>query len=250
VEAPWDDIENTTLEKLNYYNYFTEVEEEFVRRRGAHIYISTADWALVETWKNKGIPLHLVLRAINEAFDQYDRQPRKRGLVNTLFYCQQSVEITFDDYKLSQVGAAAPEDSTAASQKPETATFTRESLLEFLTRCRNDIDEIPPTEGMEESLARASERLDQIKIEIAGANRIDAQSLEQDLDVIDRMLLENLKAALGEERLKAIHEEAVAHLKHYRKKMDKAFYEQTVENFVARRLREAANLPRLSLFYM
>jgi hypothetical protein len=32
--------------------------------------------------------------------------------------------------------------------------------------------------------------------------------------------------------------------------MDKAFYEQTVENFVARRLREAANLPRLSLFYM
>jgi hypothetical protein len=44
--------------------------------------------------------------------------------------------------------------------------------------------------------------------------------------------------------------EAKSHLRGFRKKMGKAVYDQTVENFIARRLRETHRLPRLSLFYI
>ena len=79
-------------ERLNYFNYFTEVEEEFVRRRGKQLLISPMDWALVESWKDAGIPLHIVLRSINESFDSYDARAQKHRKVNSIFYCQQAVE--------------------------------------------------------------------------------------------------------------------------------------------------------------
>jgi len=47
----------------NYFNYFTEIEEHFQRRRGTLLLLSPLDWALMETWKDAGIPLEAVLRA-------------------------------------------------------------------------------------------------------------------------------------------------------------------------------------------
>jgi hypothetical protein len=44
---------------MNYYNYFTEVENEFVRRRGKHMLVSPLDWSLIETWKQRGVPLRI-----------------------------------------------------------------------------------------------------------------------------------------------------------------------------------------------
>ncbi len=49
----------------NYFNYFTEIEERFLRRRGGGLLLSTLDWALIETWKDAGIPLEAVLRGID-----------------------------------------------------------------------------------------------------------------------------------------------------------------------------------------
>ena len=46
----------------NYFNYFTEIEEHFQRRRGGILLLSTLDWALIETWKDAGIPLEAALR--------------------------------------------------------------------------------------------------------------------------------------------------------------------------------------------
>lgn len=61
----------------NYFNYFTEIEERYLRRRGGGLLLSTLDWALIETWKDAGIPLEAVLRGIDEAFDKYDQRPSK-----------------------------------------------------------------------------------------------------------------------------------------------------------------------------
>jgi hypothetical protein len=41
----------------NYFNYYTEIEEHFCRRRGTLLTVSTLDWALMTTWKEAGIPL-------------------------------------------------------------------------------------------------------------------------------------------------------------------------------------------------
>ena len=55
----------------NYFNYFTEIEEHFQRARGTTLFLmSPLDWALVEGWKNTGVPLEAVLRGIDDAKDE------------------------------------------------------------------------------------------------------------------------------------------------------------------------------------
>src|SRR5205085_11238667 len=90
---------------MNYFNYFTEIEETFVRRRRKHLHLGTLDWALMSAWKEMGIPLHVVLRGIETAFDSYDAKPRKRS-VKTLMYCQEEVEAQYAEWLESQVGAS------------------------------------------------------------------------------------------------------------------------------------------------
>jgi hypothetical protein len=77
----------------NYFNYFTEIEEHFQRRRGSLLLLSTLDWALIETWREAGIPLAAVLQGIDEAFDKYDARKNKARVrrVNGLAYCAQAV---------------------------------------------------------------------------------------------------------------------------------------------------------------
>ena len=89
---------------LNYFNYFTEIEETFTRRRGRHLLLSPTDWALIESWKTMGVPLHIALRGITQAFDSYEAKPRRRA-IKTLFYCQEEVEAQFDEWRAAQQGA-------------------------------------------------------------------------------------------------------------------------------------------------
>src|SRR5690349_198507 len=88
----------------NYFNYFTEIEEHFQRRRGTGLLLNTLDWALIETWKDAGIPLEAVLRGIDEAFDRYDARPSKTRKVNSLAYCAQEVLATAEAMKEAAAG--------------------------------------------------------------------------------------------------------------------------------------------------
>jgi len=88
----------------NYFNYFTEIEERFQRRRGTGLLLSTLDWALIETWKDAGIPLAAVLAGIDATFDRYDRRPSKTRKVNGLAYCSQEVLAAAEDMKEAAIG--------------------------------------------------------------------------------------------------------------------------------------------------
>jgi hypothetical protein len=243
-------------ERLNYFNYFTEVEEEFVRRRGKSLLVSPMDWALIESWKHAGIPLHIVLRAINRAFDAYDARPRKYRLVNSVFYCQQEVESTYAEYRHAQVGGNAPSDAVKSDQQEKVSAFSRSVLLEFFVRSDAELStaeqlaEAGDRPQMKDAIERARARLREIAEEVRITSSPDAESIERDLDLIDRLILESLLHAAGEEGLRALNKEAESLLKSYRRKMDRAVYEQTVTNFIARRLREINQVPRLSLFYL
>lgn len=252
----------THSERLNYFNYFTEVEDEFVRRRGKQLLISPMDWALVESWKSAGIPLHIVLRAINEAFDAYDKRGQKFQKVNSIFYCQQQVESAFADYRLAQVGGDSGEGqsqiagNSTAQKSDESESLSKAVLFAFLQRCEEDLGlaaaravESKRT-ALEGAIARACARLKEIRSEIDAVSRVDAEALERDLDSIDRIILEAGRETLGPDELQDIRKEAESQLRSYRKKMDKAIYEQTVQNFISRRLREMNGIPRMSLFYL
>jgi hypothetical protein len=249
-------------ERLNYFNYFTEVEDEFVRRRGKQLLISPMDWALVESWKSAGIPLHIVLRAINQAFDAWDKRGPKHRKVNSIFYCQQQVESAFADYRLAQVGGDPGTGSSDVEENriPETSNETeilpKTALFAFLERCEDDLraaaaqaSESGKT-ALESAIGRARSRLKEITSEIERVSRVDAEGLERNLDSIDRIILEAARETLGPDEIQQIRKEGESQLRSYRKKMDKAIYEQTVQNFIARRLREKNGIPRMSLFYL
>ena len=89
----------------NYFNYFTEIEEHFQRRRGTLTLLSPLDWALMEIWKDAGIPLEAVLRGIDATFDKWERRPRRTRKVNGLAYCAQEVLAAAEEMKEAAVGS-------------------------------------------------------------------------------------------------------------------------------------------------
>ncbi len=219
------------------------------------------DWALVESWKNAGIPLHLVLRAINQAFDSYDSRPRKYRKVNSMFYCQQEVESLYAEYRLAQVGASPLESNPAAQPsrrkgKQQAPPFPKDVLIDFLGRSDQELARAETAAKRAErnlvviAVERARTRLKEIKDYLEASETADAEAIEKDLDAIDRMILDSLLKTSGESGVAAMRDEAASQLRAYRSKMDKLIYEQTLQNFVFRRLREANSVPRLSLFYI
>ena len=122
----------------NYFNYFTEIEEHFQRRRGGILLLSTLDWALIETWKDAGIPLEAVLRGIDGAFERYEKRPSKRK-VNSLAYCAQEVLAAAEEMKEAAVGVVQRRKAEAVRDfKPARSWFfCVATLTRFLPRsCR------------------------------------------------------------------------------------------------------------------
>jgi hypothetical protein len=242
---------------MNYFNYFTEIEGEFVKRRGSHLLVSPLDWTLIETWKRRGIPLHIVLRGINSSFDGYDQRLNRGRKVNSLFFCQQEVEARYQEYVESRVGApngaAGGGGNGAAQNGGAAAQFAPATIVEFLkAQCealwRMEAKQIDPT--FRETLDRVSERLSQIVEDLETSGVISPELLEMDLMMIEEVILDGLREHAGEEKLRQLRKEAGEKLRRYKQSMEREAYEQTVDNFVAQRLREIHEVPRLSLFYL
>src|SRR5437870_13398737 len=117
---------------MNYFNYFTEIEDTFVRRRGKHLHLSPMDWALIESWKETSIPLHVALRAIERSFDSWEAKPRKRT-VKTLLYCQEEVEAQYAEWLESRVGSH-DEEARREEDENEKSPFSLDVVVAHLAR--------------------------------------------------------------------------------------------------------------------
>src|SRR5215470_8213191 len=144
----------------NYFNYFTEIEEHFQRRRGGILLLSTLDWALIETWKDAGIPLEAVLRGIDAAFDRYDQRPSKSKKINSLAYCSQEVLAAAEDMKEAAVGASSGDaDCESGSNVEKTSGFEPNQIADFLGKNANQLERAKVPSGgssSPETLARES----------------------------------------------------------------------------------------------
>ena len=243
---------------MNYFNYFTEIEDIFIRRRGKHLLLSPMDWALIESWKEMGVPLHVALSGIERAFDSFNAKPRRRT-VKSLLYCQEEVEAQFAEWQESQVGAAAKKNGASVSEKTVDEThlpFPRSTILEHLERVGTSLQEIcderkkSRKDDFCEALARAAARLQELQQDFTHAARPDAEKLEDSLTSLEKLLDEALLASLPSRELAAARRLAEEQLQPYRSRMEVGVYEQTFENLLLKRLRDAHGLPRLSLFYL
>ena len=238
---------------LNYFSYFSEIEDTFIRRRGKHLLLSPMDWALIESWKERGLPLHVALRAIEHAFDSYEAKKRKRS-VKTLLYCQEEVEAQYAEWLESRVGSH--EESQEESEEDAKTPFPRAVVLAHLARSRAELiklaDARRQTSADEfcEVLMRATALLEELENDYAAAVQADARRLEESLTGIERMLDETIRKTISDDDLKSISTEIDEQLKPYKRHMDKAAYAETNENLLRKRLRELLGVPRLSLFFL
>ena len=234
----------------NYFNYFTEIEERFQQRRGALLLLSTLDWALIETWREAGIPLEAALRGIDAAFDKYEAR-QKRGRmrrINGLAWCAQAVMEAAEELREASAGSAP-----AATPRSRESGFEHERVAAHLEaaaaalRCGNDRagslrgNGSPVCANWRTKCARAPP-------ESAAAH--DLEALERTLTVLEEKLFAAVTAAAPEELLVALKEHAARELAPYRSRMGVVQIRQVERQFVQKQLLVHYGLPRLSLFYM
>lgn len=233
----------------NYFNYFTEIEEHFQRRRG-RIQLSPLDWALIETWKDAGVPLEAALRGVDAAFDKYEQRPSKSQKINSLAYCAQAVLTAAEEMKEAAVGATSPD-----SQSHRASGFQASEISAFLRRNAEQLDhaKLPEAKGINATpLARETARtLREIAAELDSNKPLPRlEDLERRLTVAEEKLFAVVLAATPDEQIVSVRAEADRELAPYRRKMPSAQIEQLQKQFVHKRLLEKYGIPRLSLFYM
>ena len=229
----------------NYFNYFTEIEERFQRRRGTLLLLSTLDWALIETWRDAGIPLEAVLRGIDAAFDKHEARPGKRPArrVNGLAWCAQAVMEAAEELQQASTGMANPADKTEAQG------FERERVAAWLTECADAL-EAAKLQGLAAETAR--EIVARLREMAANATVVsqDLEALERNLLVLEEKLMTTILATTSESDLLALKEESARELAPYRRRMQAVQIRQIEPQCLHKRLVDNHNRPRLSLFYM
>jgi hypothetical protein len=235
----------------NYYNYFTEIEEHFQSRWGGILRLSPIDWALIETWKEAGIPLEAVLRGIDATFEHYERRPSKTRKVNGLGFCSQEVLAAAEDMKEAAVGTAGAE----ASAKPRAGQgFEPEGVAAYLRRNADSLESAKLPEGSGVSArsvaSDAAATLRRLAEETEKQSAARLEELERHLTVLEEKLFAMLLASTADEEMVAIRAEADRDLAPYRRKMSGAQIGQLQKQHLQKRLLEKYALPRLSLFYM
>jgi hypothetical protein len=241
------------METFNYFNYFTEIEEYFWRKRGAHLLVSPLDWAIVETWQKAGIPLAAVLKGIDRAFESWARSRRAAGgrQMKSLAYC---VEAVLDAAAEGQEAAAGTGPKTSAS-KAAAEPFSRDELRKYIernaSRLRDAAEKLRGTgAALASRLEQTARSLSELVSVVDSPTTLELEDLERRLTVLEDKLTAALSADADEESVLAMRREMDRWLAAYKRKMSAEQLAQLERQYIQKRLFEHFHVPRLSLFYL
>jgi hypothetical protein len=238
------------MDGWNYFNYFTEIENYFWKKRGAHLLVSPLDWAIMETWQKAGVPLDAVLKGIDHAFESYQRSRRGAGKpLKSLAYCTDAV-LEAAEEQLEAAAGRAPKNGKAAPEDP----FSREELREYFAK---NVARIVGATGSMGSvgveclgrLREIGESLAEIATLLYAPGTLDLEDLERRLTILDDKLMALLMSVVSEEMMLKIRREMDGQLAAYRRKMKAEQIALVEKQYLQKRLLEEFKLPRLSLYY-
>jgi hypothetical protein len=239
------------MEGWNYFNYFTEIEEYFWKKRGTHLLVSPLDWAIMEAWQKAGVPLESALKGIDRAFESYGRSRRGAGkALKSLAYCTDAVLEAAEESREAAAGSA-PKSGRAKAAEP----FSREELKIYFAKNVAPLEKAankgqtrrPELESRLRETARVLENSNTL-LDAPGA--LDLEDLERRLTVLDEKLYAVLTSHAGEDLLLRIRREADGQLAPYRRKMKAEQLALVEKQYTQKRLLEEFGLPRLSLYFM
>ncbi len=235
------------MDAFNYFNYYTEIEEYFWQKRGAHLLVSTLDWAVIESWQKAGVPLEIVLKGIDRAFERYDTKRRGRP-IKSLLYCVDAVADVAEEAK----EAAAGRGPGGTAERP--APFHAGEIGRFLRANGAALREAAQRENVKaalaETLVEVAAALEALAAQPATDTSTQLEDLERHLTVFEEKILAALTQAAPAATLVELRREVERSLAPYRRKMRAEQLAMIEKQFLQKRLFEHYRLPRLSLFYM
>jgi hypothetical protein len=245
------------MDTFNYFNYFTEIEEYFWRKRGAHLLVSPLDWAILETWQKADIPVKVVQKGIDRAFESWERSRRAAGgrQLKSLAYCVDAVLDAATEAQEAAVGSGPEIKSSRANADP----FSREELRRYFERNVKRLraaaeKQKTAADTRRDNLARrfldAATKLEEALPLLDAPGQLDLEDLERRLTVLEEKLSAALSADADEESMLAIRREMDRSMAPYRRKMTAEQIAQLERQYLQKRLFEYFEVPRLSLFYL
>jgi hypothetical protein len=237
------------MDGWNYFNYFTEIEEYFWKKRGAHLLVSPLDWAIMETWQKAGVPLEAVLKGIDRAFESYGRSRRGGGKpLKSLAYCTDAI---LEAVAENQEAAAG---STPKNGRATAEPFSRDEFRAYFTR--NSAQVVKAAETQRAAHPELAARLAEIAQSLSSSlalldtpGTLDVEDLERRLTIQDEKIQAALTQHASEELMLRIRREVDSQLAMYRRKMKAEHLSLVERQYTQKRLLEEFRLPRLSLYY-
>ncbi len=239
------------MDRWNYFNYFTEIEEYFWKKRGAHLLVSPLDWAIMEAWQKAGVPLEAVLKGIDRAFESYGRSRRGAGKsLKSLAYCTDAV-----------LEAAEEQQEAAAGKAPVSAravagdAFSREELKAYFEKNAGKLRSAAEKHFLQKpevasALREIADSVARSQVLLETPGTLDLEDLERRLTILDEKIQAVLTSHAPEELMLKIRREVDGQLAAYRRKMKAGQLAMVEKQYVQKRLLEEYGLPRLSLFYL
>jgi hypothetical protein len=238
------------MENWNYFNYFTEIEEHFWKRRGAHLLVSPLDWAIMETWQKAGVTLEAALKGIDRAFESYGRSRRGAGKpLKSLAYCTDAVLEAAEEQKEAAAGAqpGAKRETKEALPPDELRGYLRRNA-EMLAKCA---ERRAKAECSLATLLRsAAEALGSAEVLLDAPGVVDVEDLERRMTILDEKIHAALLSSASEDLMLKIRREVDSQLAAYRRKMKAEQLALVEKQYLQKRLLDEYGLPRLSLFYL
>jgi len=198
-------------------DYFTEIEHHFASRRGTPFVLSAKDWHLMKRWHEDGIPLPVVIEAIDAVFEKNETSGRKK-VINGLSYCKHAVKELWDERKELSVG----DDATTPEEAPDAALEVLASELES-----NDVSRLYGAKVRELSRMKS-------------VPRIEARLMELEHEMITSIV----ESLIDRETLLAEVQKTLGDTS----RLDEKTRARTEEANLRRAVRERFGLPRLTLF--
>jgi hypothetical protein len=235
----------------NYFNYFTEIEEHFQKRRGKMTLLSPLDWSLIESFQAAGIPLEAVLRGLDQAFEKHEKRKSKTQKVNSLAYCTQAILSEYERQREGSLGKSTQPRTGGGTDSVDRANLVRllekacERLKEALVQLQKQ-NVLPPNGVLE----NAGQSLQMIIIEVTTLERVDYESLEQRLSVLEEKILASLVSSISEERLLSLRTAVGQEINRHRRGLKAEQIAMLEKKMMTKKLLDQFGMPRLSLFYL
>jgi hypothetical protein len=238
---------------LNYFNYFTEIEEHFWRKRGAHLLVSPLDWAILETWQKSEIPLEAVLRGIDKAFESYSRSRRGAGgrPLKSLAYCVDAVLEAAQEMQEAAAGAGPRVPGKDSAKEP----FSQDELRHFLgdrrvTLLASAEKHATASPHLAQQLSEVARFIPVLKALLDSPAKLDYEDFERRLTVLEDKIVAALNAAVDPDTMLGIRREMDHALAPYRRQMSAEQLATVERQYIQKRLFEVFGLSRLSLYYL